>query len=291
MKYVLKILLPLLALLAFGIASAQKVGIGTNAPTEMLDVNGRLRLRHENGQTAGIYFNSPSQTNRSFVGIMDANYMGFWGAGTNWNMVMNMTNGQLGIGTTSPTARLDVNGTLRIRDEAKAGAVLTAFDNQGNMGWVGPVYFVTQGSPSGNDVAIAVGGYVNYTKIPFANPDINEGNGWSSANNTFTAPVGGIYHFSANVQVLLTHTFQSIRLIRRRNNANTVLYQTETATSTPEIGDDPAQRKWPVAINLDTKLNTGDIVWLEMSAVLSPGTLLKGDKAYHSFSGQLVVLQ
>ena len=291
MKYVLKILPPILVMLPFGIVSAQKVGIGTPTPTEMLDVNGRLRLRHENGQTAGIYFNSPTLSNRSFVGIMDANYMGLWGAGTNWHVVMNMTNGDLGIGTTSPTARLDVNGTLRIRDEAKAGAVLTAFDNQGNMGWVGPVYFVTHGSPSGSNIAIPEGGYSNYTKITFANPDINEGNGWSTANNTFTAPVGGIYHFSANLQVLLTHTFQSIRFIRRRNNSNTVLYQKETATSTSEIGDDPAQRVWPITINLDTKLNTGDIVWLEMSAILAPGTSLKGGKAYHSFSGQLVVLQ
>jgi hypothetical protein len=263
---------------------AQMVGISTAQPTEMLDVNGRLRIRHANGQTAGIYFDNTYFDNRSFAGIMNADYMGFWGTGTNWHMVMNMNNGNVGIGTTSPTAKLDVNGTLRIRQTAKAGAIMTGLGTQGNMGWVGPVYFMAMGTPTGANLKINTS-WPNYTRAAFATPDVNHGNAWDATNHIFRAPLNGIYHFAAHLELNFSNFGINIQVIRRRGNVNTVLYHSETLM----VWDHKYIRVTrPFEIALDTRLEINDVVWLE---VTGSECTLTGSRPQYYFSGQLVVLQ
>jgi hypothetical protein len=49
---------------------------------------------------------------------------------------MNVENGNTGIGTSAPTAKLDLNGSLRIRGgNPAAGSVLTSIDANGNAVW------------------------------------------------------------------------------------------------------------------------------------------------------------
>lgn len=91
------------------------VGIGTSAPLFRLDINGRMRIQNS-ANSAGIWFDGITLPVRSFIGIMNDTYTGIYGGGgSGWNFVMNATNGNTGIGTTAPTAKLDLNGSLRIK--------------------------------------------------------------------------------------------------------------------------------------------------------------------------------
>ncbi|HMO51804.1 MAG TPA: tail fiber domain-containing protein, partial [Kiritimatiellia bacterium] len=49
-----------------------------------------------------------------FVGLSSANHIGFYGHhGAGWGLVMSVSNGFVGIGTTTPTNRLHVIGTVQ----------------------------------------------------------------------------------------------------------------------------------------------------------------------------------
>ena len=85
------------------------VGIGTNSPVYPLDVNGRMQLVGNSGGSAGLWLTDPALGPRSFIGLDGPGYVGLWGnKGIGWGMIMNVTNGFVGINTASPQAGLDV---------------------------------------------------------------------------------------------------------------------------------------------------------------------------------------
>jgi hypothetical protein len=91
------------------------VGIGIS-PGYPLDVNGRMALRgSSSGVNAGLWLYdsaATSHTTRALLGMDGTGYFGLWGdLGANWGVVMNVTNGYVGIGTGTPDALLTVNGT------------------------------------------------------------------------------------------------------------------------------------------------------------------------------------
>ncbi len=74
------------------------VGIGVNNPGFLLDVNGRMRLRHGGGTSGIILMDDANSVNRGFVGMKDNNSIGFFGYnGGGWGLTMSTTSGDVHI--------------------------------------------------------------------------------------------------------------------------------------------------------------------------------------------------
>jgi len=92
-----------------------KVGIGTNSPQDFLDVNGRVRARHRDGTYAG--FIVADQTGAFKGGFVLNGTIGpsIYALGQGYVVNVRNDNGNVGVGTTSPGDKLDVNGDIRVR--------------------------------------------------------------------------------------------------------------------------------------------------------------------------------
>jgi hypothetical protein len=86
--------------------------------------------------------------------------------------------GNVGIGTTNPTAKLEVNGNLAISGMLKTSnpAFSVNIAGGGNTG------------PSYNGGAAVV--------VPYGDVTLNKGNNYSATSYVFTAPIAGIYTFT-----------------------------------------------------------------------------------------------
>jgi hypothetical protein len=76
------------------------VGIGTNNPGFLLDINGRMRVRHGgSNNTAGIHFmDAANMVNAGFIGMKDDNTIGLYGGnGGGWGLTMSTTSGDVSI--------------------------------------------------------------------------------------------------------------------------------------------------------------------------------------------------
>ncbi len=59
-----------------------KVGVGLSSPNQILDINGRMRIRHTPGFTSGVWMsnstNSLSDADGAFIGLENDNQAGIW---------------------------------------------------------------------------------------------------------------------------------------------------------------------------------------------------------------------
>jgi hypothetical protein len=104
------------------ITSDGKIGVGTNSPSQTLDVNGRINVTNgviQRGGTAlanisdlGLYSQVANNWLRFVTNNGDFRFYSDSGGGTNALMTLT-SNGNLGIGTTTPQTKLDVNGSVK----------------------------------------------------------------------------------------------------------------------------------------------------------------------------------
>lgn len=76
-----------------------RVGIGATNPAYILDVNGRMRLRHVPGEEPGIWLNNNTNSGTpAFIGLQNNDQVGFYGTGgAGWDLTMNVNNGALSV--------------------------------------------------------------------------------------------------------------------------------------------------------------------------------------------------
>jgi hypothetical protein len=133
----------------FRIDSYGNVGIGTNNPTAKLDVNGDMKISgllnlignnalHFSTFGGGFYMNDDSWLrtlgNKNFyhnTGIMRTD--GVFHVGPNGNRLVVNELGNVGIGTSTPSAKLDVNGNghFKVADDRSVVGALTIETNNG----------------------------------------------------------------------------------------------------------------------------------------------------------------
>lgn len=251
------------------------IGVGNVVPSFKLDVKGRPRIRHNGASSAAIWFDGANTAQTSLIGTIDNNHVGFWGnSGSGWNFSMNVVNGNTGIGTTSPTSTLDVNGTMRMRSSSpKTGSVLTSNDANGNAEWEAPIAFKATGGY--NDVPNVIVDTISsvWFKIFFHQiASYNIGLGYQSIQSQFVAPTDGIYHFETALEWGNLTDRNHVRLRLNRNGTiNTIAesYKTNMAQGAYYY----FAVKQPSRLTVETKLLTGDVVWVEAKAfnVNAPG--------------------
>ena len=164
------------------ITEAGNVGIGTTSPAHLLDVSGTARILN------GIYFNNASG---SFLWETGANALRF---GTNNAERMRIdASGNVGIGTTSPAYKLDVNGGFRV-DGTNGDFVV---DPNGN-----DIYFTRNGANYfyGTQASSSFAFYTNSNLGLFQSSAGNVGIGTTSPTykfNVVTTAVAGRQNLAA----------------------------------------------------------------------------------------------
>jgi hypothetical protein len=265
------------------------VGIGGITPDYRLDINGRIRLQNFEGATAGIWFDGSSLPARSFIGNINDDYIGIWGSGgTGWNFAMNVTNGNTGIGTVTPTAKLDLNGNLRLRSNTPVkGSILTCNDVNGNAEWTNPVAFRAESLVNHNGQNCP---FATWTKVNFHNsPAYNIGLAYQTNTSVFIAPTNGIYELNSSVAFAsYANTTQSIRIIILRNGVQTSIGQVynKGIYRNSLLGNFYE----PAMISTEYNLLEGDQVWVEvwMTSIYSNEHYIASDNSATWFSGKLV---
>ncbi len=118
-------------------ANCQNVGIGTNTPNFPLTVisqNNKGIVQKNADVEVGFYTSGAA----AYLQTWSAHPLYFSTANGSAHMAI-LTNGNVGIGTATPTTKLDINGLVRIRGgNPVAGNVLTATDANGNAEWMAP---------------------------------------------------------------------------------------------------------------------------------------------------------
>jgi hypothetical protein len=103
--------------------------------------------------------------------------------------------GNVGIGTNNPQAKLHVSGSVRIVDGTQAdGKVLTS-DASGNASWKR-----TSGYGFKTSTPTVQNGSSSGYKVIFAAVQHNDGNGYNNSTGVYTAPEEGFYHFAVSIE-------------------------------------------------------------------------------------------
>lgn len=120
---------------------------------------------------------------------------------------------QVGIGTTTPTASLDVNGTLRVRtvsnetDNEVIQDSILVISKSGQVNRIEATDVINAALPSmvratfsgGGDIGLTLGSGTALVTFDFENIDSNDE--FDTTTHTFTAKQAGIYQISAQVEI------------------------------------------------------------------------------------------
>jgi len=211
---------------AFVVRKDGNVAIGNFSPDHRLDVAGRMRIRSGGDEfsSPGIWLNTVDNLETTaFIGIMSNDNVGFWGdRGAGWQLVMNTTNGNVGIGTAFPgiSNKLDVwgninlTGTLKINDHPGfSGQVLTSNGTTSPTWQNMPLSNPQVGFFAKKNNNQAIPNNIETTILSYTE-SFDDGNSFNPNTGLFTAPSDGVYHFDSEFCFNVNPTFDMTVLCR-----------------------------------------------------------------------------
>jgi len=297
----LTILLSFIAVTAINAAIAQKVGIGTQTPSARLHIASpdSAVLIVQNLQSIdlnvdnGIYFKTGSVFSGAIKSIGTSNYDARLGLFTytqgNATVLKErlsiLDDGKVGIGTTTPTTALDVNGQLRIRGGTPgAGKVLTS-DAYGVATWQAPavVAFRSVGLLGGDPLTLLqqTWTHVLYSQIP----QYNYGSGFQGLGGKFQAPAKGIYHFDARIDLEDQQWEMHMRLLQKRG---TTTWEAAYIKNTGIAGGDGVTQLHNLIISTDLLVEDGDLLWIEAFSYGAPSIQVLPGGRGNWFDGHMI---
>jgi hypothetical protein len=173
------------------------VCIGVPSTTLKVDVSDRIRLRQGPNGSAGLWLHQTApNADRAFVGMVDDNSVGFWGASAGWGLYMNVTTGDLNVSGQINSSRFRATevinahpGPLSLSGQfTSAGGTLLVFAS-------GSGY--AQGNAHQIGMQVQLDGGVIGQAMSFTN-EINSHKCFSSAFSVVTSYGGGVHTLALN---------------------------------------------------------------------------------------------
>ena len=180
---------------------AQNVGIGTATPSKPLTVKADGIGLSQESSTGGAKIGFYTSGTNAYVQTHNAVDLKFATNDSTFSMILKRGSGNLGIGQPNPTAKLDVNGTVKITDGNQGdGKVLTS-DAAGNATWQNSAYGSLQRfhfliNNTQNDYNSVLTTVYNYGSTTVGNGSSNNEYYDGQLNLTINSP--GLYHFDVN---------------------------------------------------------------------------------------------
>jgi hypothetical protein len=209
---------------------AGNVGIGTTSPAEKLDVNGDVALKG----TAVFNFDSPTLTIGDIAGTDSVNALKLTTAGDSTTVYLD-DGGNVGIGTDSPTANLDVGGST---------ATLQRFRLGGSNSAGGRLYFEYNGDSSYIDSYGGHGGTERFRDLTIRSRNLLlQGNNGAGIYINTAGYVGiGTTSPSQKLEVSGTIRGEVVNVYGSTNPASTSPYLFSPATGALGIGANGSER-------------------------------------------------
>jgi len=191
-------------------------------------------------------------------------------------------NANVGIGTSTPSAKLDVAGTFKLTDGSEgAGKVLTS-DNAGNATWKTNqvAFFVGMGGSNDNgnlqSLTVGTGQTLDFdeTLLEFY---YNPNGDYSSTNNHFKAPVSGVYKIEASVQFAGAATGYFYYELMHSSGFG--------ITSQEGFFDGVTQNRHTGVLAATVHLQAGEEIWIEYNNSNGAASFYRGNS---TFSGHLI---
>jgi hypothetical protein len=194
-------------------ANAQNVGMGTTTPGAPLHIKSTTAVEMVRIEGLNPYISFFNGTDYSGYLWYNANKMELGtptGSGEpvliapgRVSTAYFTTAGRMGLGTASPTEKLDVNGNINLNGLLKidgssglAGQVLTS-NGASSPSWQSVANPLTgfQAEHAINQTIAALA----QTKVNFTSENFDDGSDYNTSTSTFVVPATGVYHFDAQV--------------------------------------------------------------------------------------------